>query len=242
LTTPSRWQTCPVGNPGHVSRLIAVLLALGMVLPASSASAAPTASKSAVSKRAKRPVKRPAPVVVRKTVKPTKRMKPVKVPAAGEARKPKKGPAQSPVKPAAPTAPPAVQPGQLASPEPSLPIGPPLPPPTPYSPAPRRDVGLGGELASTTAIERPHGRWAFVGAGVLLAGGLGMGFYAQGEAKRATTLGSAREAKKVSDGAQAWATTANLTYGLAGAALIYGLLLELLPPTQAEKISLNFNF
>jgi hypothetical protein len=85
-------------------------------------------------------------------------------------------------------------------------------------------------------------RYAFVAGGVLLLGGLGFGYFAQGEAGRARTLGSASEASAALSRAHAQAATANMLYGVAGATLLYGLVLELLPEPAAEKASLTFHF
>lgn len=88
-----------------------------------------------------------------------------------------------------------------------------------------------------------HGhRYAFVAGGVLALGGLGLGFFAQGEAKRAQSLESARDARATLDRARTAAATANLLYITAGAAVLYGLALELLPPRAADAASLTYRF
>ncbi|WNG18012.1 hypothetical protein [Cystobacter fuscus] len=104
--------------------------------------------------------------------------------------------------------------------------------------------------AAPTAMDAPtqapsglHGhRYAFVGGGVLLLGGIGFGYFAQGEAARARNLASASESSAALGRARAQAATANVLYGLAGATLLYGLVLELLPEPAAEKASLTFHF
>jgi len=88
----------------------------------------------------------------------------------------------------------------------------------------------------------PARRLTFVGGGVLALGGLGLGLYAQSEARRATTLATAPDTSVALDHARQAAASANLLYGLAGAAILYGLVLELLPPPAAEKASLTFHF
>ncbi|MCP3103416.1 hypothetical protein LZ198_31490 [Myxococcus sp. K15C18031901] len=94
--------------------------------------------------------------------------------------------------------------------------------------------------ASTPAL---HGhRYAFVAGGVLALGGLGLGFFAQGEAKRAQGLTSAREARIGMDRARAASATANVLYVAAGAAVLYGLVLELLPDEAADAASLTYHF
>ncbi|MBZ4416370.1 hypothetical protein K8638_07725 [Myxococcus sp. RHST-1-4] len=88
-----------------------------------------------------------------------------------------------------------------------------------------------------------HGhRYAFVAGGVLALGGLGLGFLAQGEAKRAQSLESARDARATLDRARTAAATANLLHATAGAAVLYGLVLELLPPRAADAASLTYRF
>jgi hypothetical protein len=88
-----------------------------------------------------------------------------------------------------------------------------------------------------------HGhRYAFVAGGVLALGGLGLGFFAQGEARRAQSLESARDARVTLDRARAAAATANLLYATAGAAVLYGLVLELLPQPAADAASLTYHF
>ena len=93
------------------------------------------------------------------------------------------------------------------------------------------------------AKESPqYHRYAFIGAGVLAAGGLVFGFIAHGQQERAKTLSSAAEAAKTREDARQSAATANVLYALAGATLAYALVLELLPKPAAEKASLTFHF
>ncbi len=114
------------------------------------------------------------------------------------------------------------------------PSGPSSPPPSP---------ALSAADAPTRAASELHGhRFAFAAGGVLLLGGLGFGYFSQGEAARARNLGSASEAGAALDRARTQAATANVLYGLAGATLLYGLVLELLPEPAAEKASLTFHF
>ncbi|WP_240360715.1 hypothetical protein [Pyxidicoccus caerfyrddinensis] len=88
-----------------------------------------------------------------------------------------------------------------------------------------------------------HGhRYAFVAGGVLALGGLGLGFFAQGEARRAQSLESAHDARVTLDRARTAAASANLLYATAGAAVLYGLVLELLPQPAAEAASLTYHF
>jgi hypothetical protein len=96
--------------------------------------------------------------------------------------------------------------------------------------APARAAGLHGH------------RYAFVAGGVLLLGGVGFGYLAQGESHRARTLSSARESGAALDRARANAATSNLLYAMAGVTVVYGLVLELLPEPTAEKASLTFRF
>jgi hypothetical protein len=96
------------------------------------------------------------------------------------------------------------------------------------------------------APARPGGlyghRYAFAAGGLLLLGGVGVGYFARGEATRARSLTSARDASAALDRARAQAATANVLYGVAGATLLYGIVLELLPEPAAEKASLTFHF
>ncbi len=93
------------------------------------------------------------------------------------------------------------------------------------------------------AKESPqYHRYAFIGAGVLGAGGLVFGFIAHGQQERAKTLSSAAEAAKTREDARQSAATANVLYALAGATLAYALVLEFLPKPAAEKASLTFHF
>jgi hypothetical protein len=85
-------------------------------------------------------------------------------------------------------------------------------------------------------------RYAFVAGGLLLLGGMGFGYLAQGESNRARTLSSARESSAAYDRARANAATANVLYAVAGVTVVYGLVLELLPEPAAEKASLTFHF
>jgi hypothetical protein len=96
--------------------------------------------------------------------------------------------------------------------------------------APARAAGLQGH------------RYAFVAGGLLLLGGAGFGYLAQGESNRARTLSSARESSAAYDRARANAATANVLYAVAGVTVVYGLVLELLPEPAAEKASLTFHF
>lgn len=85
-------------------------------------------------------------------------------------------------------------------------------------------------------------RYAFVAGGLLALGGAGFGYLAQGESNRARTLSSARDSSAALDRARASAATANVLYCVAGAAVLYGLVLELLPEPAADKASLTFHF
>jgi hypothetical protein len=88
-----------------------------------------------------------------------------------------------------------------------------------------------------------HGhRYAFVAGGVLLLGGVGFGYFARGEARRAESLETARDASAALDRAHTAAATANLMYGAAGLTFAYGLLLEFLPEPAADAASLTYHF
>lgn len=85
-------------------------------------------------------------------------------------------------------------------------------------------------------------RYAYVAGGALLLGGVGFGYFSRGEAKRAQSLESAREARAALDRARTASATANVMYGVAGLTLAYGLLLELLPEPAADAASLTYHF
>jgi hypothetical protein len=87
----------------------------------------------------------------------------------------------------------------------------------------------------------PH-RYTYAGAGLFLAGGLGMSYWAQGQALRAGSISTAREHARAMDAARQSAATANMLYVMAGVTLAYGLALEFLPRPVAEKATLTFQF
>lgn len=95
--------------------------------------------------------------------------------------------------------------------------------------------------ASVDARFPPH-RYAYAGAGLFLAGGLGFSYWAQGEARRAEKLANARDAERNLQTARQSAATANMLYALAGLTLAYGLVLEFLPEQAAAKADLTFHF
>lgn len=88
----------------------------------------------------------------------------------------------------------------------------------------------------------PRHRLLYAGGGLLALGGVGLGLYAQAETRRAQTLASASDTAAALDHARTAAASANLMYGLAGLAIVYGVALELLPEPAAEKASLTFHF
>ncbi len=85
-------------------------------------------------------------------------------------------------------------------------------------------------------------RYGYIIGGGFLVAGLAFAYSAQGEAKRAETIGSAREASQALENARASAATANVIYGAAIATLVVTLLFEVLPVPLAEKASLTFHF
>lgn len=91
-------------------------------------------------------------------------------------------------------------------------------------------------------VGRKRHRYAFIGGGVLLLGGLAFAYSAQGEARRAETIASARQAQQTLNGARQSAATANLFYGLAAVTFAYALVLELVPEPALEKTGLTFHF
>ncbi|HEX8698045.1 MAG TPA: hypothetical protein VF815_04365 [Myxococcaceae bacterium] len=85
-------------------------------------------------------------------------------------------------------------------------------------------------------------RYAYIASGGLLLAGVGFGYFSRGEAKRAQSLESAREAQTALERSRTAAATANVMYGVAGLTLAYGLLLELLPEPAADAASLTYHF
>lgn len=85
-------------------------------------------------------------------------------------------------------------------------------------------------------------RYGYVIGGGFLVAGLAFAYSAQGEAKRAETIGTAREASQALENARASAATANVIFGAAAVTLVVALLFEVLPDPVAEKASLTFHF
>jgi hypothetical protein len=104
--------------------------------------------------------------------------------------------------------------------------------------APRANLEVDAPVESRI----PPSRYAYAASGVLLLGGLGLGYWAQGQATRAESLTNARDATEALRASRQSAATANTLYVLAGLSLAYGLVLELLPENTADKADLNFEF
>lgn len=102
------------------------------------------------------------------------------------------------------------------------------------------DEGATDEQAPSATFRR-HRYAYFLGGGFLVVG-LAFAYSAQGEAKRAETILSAREAAQALDNARASAATSNVMYGVAAATLLVALIFELLPAPAAEHASLTFHF
>lgn len=85
-------------------------------------------------------------------------------------------------------------------------------------------------------------RYAFVAAGAFGLTGALFGFIARGQQDRSQSLSSAAESARAHNDARQAANTANLFYALAGASLLYAVVLEVLPPSAAEKATLRFRF
>jgi hypothetical protein len=71
---------------------------------------------------------------------------------------------------------------------------------------------------------------------------VGFGFFSRSEADRARTTPSARDSADALQAARAHAATANLCYAMAGAAVVYALVLELLPGPAAGATPLALRF
>ncbi len=85
-------------------------------------------------------------------------------------------------------------------------------------------------------------RYAYIGGAVVLATGLVFAYYAQGEAKRAETVGSAQETASALSNARGASAAANVMYLAASALVAYALLVEVLPQKLADRVSLTFHF
>ncbi len=120
--------------------------------------------------------------------------------------------------------------------------------PKPASPAKREEPPAAQAVAherpelEKPANELPRYRYAYLVGGGLVVAGLAFAYSAQGEAKRAETIGTAREAAQALETARASAATANVIYGAAAATLVAALLFEILPQSVAQKASLTFHF
>jgi hypothetical protein len=115
------------------------------------------------------------------------------------------------------------------------------PPASSPAPAAAQPPGVDAPVRTSAPFLRGH-RYAFAAGGVLLLGGIGTGFFARGEARRANSLESAREASSALHRARTASATANVMYGVAGLTLAYGLVLELLPEPAADAASLTYHF
>lgn len=109
------------------------------------------------------------------------------------------------------------------------------------APAPAPAAALDAPMRAPEPILRGT-RYAYAAGGVLLLGGVGLGYFSRGEARRASSLESARESRAVLQRARTAAATANVMYGVAGLTLAYGLLLEFLPEPAADAASLTYHF
>ncbi len=85
-------------------------------------------------------------------------------------------------------------------------------------------------------------RYAYIGSAVVLATGLAFAYFAQGEATRAKTVGSAQETASALSNATAASSAANVMYVAAGALLAYALLIEVLPQKYADRFSFTYHF
>jgi hypothetical protein len=85
-------------------------------------------------------------------------------------------------------------------------------------------------------------RYAYIGGAVVLATGLVFAYYAQGEAKRAETVGSAKETASALANARGASAAADVMYLAAGSLIAYALLVEVLPQRLADKVSFTFHF
>ncbi len=118
------------------------------------------------------------------------------------------------------------------------------PPPAPVAkPVPEAaDAPLSMERIAKDVGRSTRSRYMFVVGGVLMATGMGFGYWAQGEVKRAETMRAAYDSQRAVEAARQSASTANVFFALAVATFAYGVALELLPQPIAERASLTFHF
>lgn len=88
----------------------------------------------------------------------------------------------------------------------------------------------------------PPQRYLYVASGVLLVGGLGLSYLAQGEMVRADSVTKARLSQDSLQAARTSAASANMLYILSGLTLAYGLALEFLPEKARDQADLTFHF
>ena len=100
--------------------------------------------------------------------------------------------------------------------------------------------GSEGTVEASSLLTRP--RYAYLGSGLLFVTGVVLAYSANGQALRAETITSAREATRALDDARQAALGANLCYAAAGLTLGYALVLEFLPEPAAERARLTFHF
>ncbi|MFT3842806.1 MAG: hypothetical protein QM723_37805 [Myxococcaceae bacterium] len=85
-------------------------------------------------------------------------------------------------------------------------------------------------------------RYAYIGSAVVLAMGFAFAYYAQGEATRAKTVGSAQETRNALSNAAGASSAANIMYASAATLAAYALLIEVLPQKYADKFTFTFHF
>ena len=85
-------------------------------------------------------------------------------------------------------------------------------------------------------------RYAYIGSAVVLATGLAFAYFAQGEATRAKTVGSAQETATALSNANGAASAANIMYAAAATLAAYALLIEILPQKYADRFSFTYHF
>jgi hypothetical protein len=85
-------------------------------------------------------------------------------------------------------------------------------------------------------------RYAYIGSAVVLATGLAFAYFAQGEATRAKTVGSAQETRNALSNAAGASSAANIMYAAAATLAAYALLIEVLPQKYADRFSFTYHF
>jgi hypothetical protein len=99
------------------------------------------------------------------------------------------------------------------------------------------------QLVERMTPEKGHEhRYLFLVGGISGSVGLGLSYWAQGESRRANSLYTATDARRIHDFARMTAASSNVLFTVAAVSILYGVVLELLPRDVATKATMNFHF